>query len=198
VTDCDVVFAGVGGQGILLAAEILGTAAVKEGYNVRVSELHGMAQRGGAVVSHVRIGDKALAATVLEGTADVIISLEPMEALRNMKYASQDTIVLVNTTPFTISGTNYPEVKIILQKIRNFTTNLREIDAAVLAEKAGTKLTRNIVMLGAAAATDKLPLEVETIKEALRERVPAKYLDVNVKAFDLGFEAVKTPPEGST
>ena len=198
MTDCDIVFAGVGGQGILLAAEILGAVAVKEGYNVRVSELHGMAQRGGAVVSHIRIGDKALAATVLEGTADVIISLEPMEALRNMKYASQDTVVLVNTTPFTISGTNYPEVRIILQKIRNFTKNLREIDAAVLAEKAGTKLARNIVMLGAAAATDKLPLEAETMKEEIRERVPAKYLDANIKAFDFGFEAVKTPTEGST
>jgi indolepyruvate ferredoxin oxidoreductase beta subunit len=99
---CNVVLAGVGGQGILLAAEILGTAAVKEGYNVRVSELHGMAQRGGAVVSHVRIGEKALAPTVLEGTADIIVGFEPMEALRNIKFASQKTTILLNTRPFKI------------------------------------------------------------------------------------------------
>lgn len=198
MTDCNIVLAGVGGQGILLAAEILGTAAVKEGYNVRVSELHGMAQRGGAVVSHVRIGDKALAPTVLEGTADVVVSLEPMEALRNIKHASPDTIVLVNTTPFTISGISYPAVKTILQKIRNFTEHIVVIDAHALAVEAGTKLTRNSVMIGALAGTDKLPLEVETVKEALGELVPAKYRDVNLNAFELGYAAVRTPADEPT
>jgi indolepyruvate ferredoxin oxidoreductase beta subunit len=198
MTDCNIVLAGVGGQGILLAAEILGTAAVKEGYNVRVSELHGMAQRGGAVVSHVRIGDNALAPTVLEGTADVVVSLEPMEALRNIKYASPDTIVLVSTTPFTISGTTYPAVKTILQKIRNFTEHIVEIDADALAVEAGTKLTRNSVMIGALAGIDKLPLQVETVKKALRELVPSKYRDVNLNAFELGYAAVKTPADEPT
>jgi indolepyruvate ferredoxin oxidoreductase beta subunit len=198
MTDCNIVLAGVGGQGILLAAEILGTAAVKEGYNVRVSELHGMAQRGGAVVSHVRIGDNALAPTALEGTADVVVSLEPMEALRNIQHASPDTIVLVNTTPFTISGTTYPAVKIILQKIRNFTEHIVEIDADALAVEAGTKLTRNSVMIGALAGIDKLPLQVETVKKALRELVPSKYRDVNLNAFELGYAAVKTPADEPT
>jgi len=188
---CNIVLAGVGGLGILLAAEIIGTAAVKEGYNVRVSELHGMAQRGGAVVSHVRIGEKALAPTVLEGTADAIVSLEPMEALRNIKFATPKTIVLVNTKPFKISGTKYPEVNVLLEQLRNFTKNTILIDATALAEKAGTGITQNVVMMGALAAVKKLPMKVETLKEALRELVPTKYLNINMKAFELGYDYVK-------
>lgn len=188
---CNIVFAGVGGQGILLAAEVLGTAAVKEGYNVRVSELHGMAQRGGAVVSHVRIGEKALAPTVLEGTADVIVSFEPMEALRNIKFASQKTTILVNTTPFKISGTEYPDVKKILEQVRGFTEKVVTIDAEALAKKAGTAMAQNIVMTGALAATGILPVKFEILKVALRELVPAKYVDTNMRAFELGYEAVK-------
>ena len=111
----NIVLAGVGGQGILLAAEIVGAAAVKEGYNARVSELHGMAQRGGAVVSHIRVGENAFAPTVLEGTADVIVGFEPMEALRNIKFASKRTTVLVNAKPFRISGTEYPDMEKILE-----------------------------------------------------------------------------------
>ena len=188
---CNIVLAGVGGLGILLAAEIIGTAAVKEGYNVRVSELHGMAQRGGAVVSHVRIGEKALAPTVLEGTADAIVSLEPMEALRNIKFATPKTIVLVNTKPFKISGTKYPEVNVLLEQLRNFTKNTILIDATALAEKAGTGITQNVVMMGALAAVKRLPMKVETLKEALRELVPTKYLNINMKAFELGYDYVK-------
>lgn len=163
---CNVVLAGVGGQGILLAAEILGTAAVKESYNVRVSELHGMAQRGGAVVSHVRIGEKALAPTVLEDTADAIVGFEPMEALRNIRFASQNTIVLANTKAFKISGAEYPPVEKLLEQLRSFTRNIVPVKAATLAEKAGAVITQNIVMIGALAATGKLPLKTETLKEA--------------------------------
>ncbi len=188
---CNIVFAGVGGQGILLAAEILGTAAIKGSYNVRVSEIHGMAQRGGAVVSHVRIGETALAPTVLEGTADVIISLEPMEALRNIKFASKNTVVLTNTKPFKITGTQYPRLEEIFDQIRSFTRNVIPVDAAALAEEAGIVIAENVVLIGALAATGRLPLRVETLKEALRELVPSKYLDINMKAFGLGYNAVK-------
>jgi indolepyruvate ferredoxin oxidoreductase beta subunit len=185
------VFAGVGGQGILLAAEIVGTAAVKAGYNVRVSEIHGMAQRGGAVVSHVRIGEKALAPTVLEGSADIIVCFEPIETLRNIKFASQKTTILVNTQPFKVSGAEYPDVKDILKLASDFTQNIVSINAAALAERAGTAVVLNVVMVGALTATGKLPIKVETLKEALHELVPAKYLDMNMKAFELGYQAVK-------
>jgi len=191
MNNCNIILAGVGGQGILLTAEILGTAAVQEGCNVRVSEIHGMAQRGGSVVSHVRIGEKALSPTVLEGTADIIVGLEPMETLRNIRFASKNTIVLVNTEPFEISGAQYPEVEEILKKLRCFTQNIILIDAVTLAKKAGTVATQNIVMLGALAAVGKLPMKTETLKEGIRELVPTKYLDINMRAFELGCNAVK-------
>jgi len=187
----NIVLAGVGGQGTLLAAEIIGSAAVKEGFNVRVSEIHGMAQRGGAVVSHIRIGDKALAPTVLEGTADVILSFEPMEALRNIKFASQKTIVIVNTKPFKITGTEYPEVEEILKQIRSFVEKVVLVDAAALAKKAGATITQNIVMIGALAVTEKMPMKVDSLKEALRELVPARYVEINMKAFEMGYDTVK-------
>lgn len=174
MTSCNVVLAGVGGQGILLAAEILGTAAVNSGLNVRVSELHGMAQRGGAVVSHVRIGEKVYAPTVLDGTADLLVGFEPMEALRNIKCASQRTIVLVNTNPFKIVGLEYPRMEEIFVQIRKLTKNVEKIDAVALAEKAGAKVTQNIVMLGALAATERLPLETSSFMEAMQELVPEK------------------------
>ena len=185
----NIVLAGVGGQGILLAAEILGTAAVKEGYNVQVSELHGMAQRGGAVVSNVRIGEKAIAPTVLEGTADVIVGFEPMEALRSIKFASEKTLIIINSRPFKISGTEYPNVKEILKGINGFTDNVVAVDAVALTEKAGAVVALNIVMVGALAAAEKLPISLKTLKEALRELVPAKHLDMNMRAFELGYAA---------
>ena len=189
---CNVVLVGVGGQGILLAAEILGTAAVKEGYNVRVSELHGMAQRGGAVISHVRIGEKALAPTLLEGTADIIVGFEPMEALRNIRFASQKTTVLLNVKPFAISGARYPEVEEILEQIRGFTKNVISFDAAMLAKKTGIVMTQNTVMIGALAATGKVPISVDNLKAALGVLIRTEYFDANVKAFELGYSTVNS------
>jgi indolepyruvate ferredoxin oxidoreductase beta subunit len=188
---CNVVFTGVGGQGILLAAEIVGTAAVKAGLNVRVSELHGMAQRGGAVVSHVRIGEKALAPTVVEGSADIILGFEPMEALRSIQFASRKTTVLVNSRIMHISGAKYPPVKEILGLIRGFTRDVVTIDAFALAEESGSVMVQNTVLVGALDATGKLPLKTDALKEALGELVPAKYADVNAKAFEAGYRAVK-------
>ncbi len=193
----NMVLAGVGGQGILLAAEILGTAAVKEGLNVRVSEIHGMAQRGGAVISNVRIGEKALAPTVMEGQADVLLGFEPLETLRNLRFASEKTTVIMNEerippTELTAKMLKYPSLEEIKEKIYCFTKNVITIDAKKLAKEAGNILTRNVVLIGALAATEKVPLKHEHIMEALRELVPAKYLDVNIKAFKLGYEHVKS------
>lgn len=184
----NIVLAGVGGQGILLAAEILGSAAVKGGYNVRVSELHGMAQRGGAVVTHVRVGDKAFASTILDGTADVIVGFEPMETLRNIRYASQETMIIMNTNPYKICGAKYPGVEEIIDKTRFFTKKLVQINALTLSEKAGASVTQNVVMLGALAATGKLQLEISHINGVLKELVPKRFLDVNLRAFDLGYK----------
>jgi indolepyruvate ferredoxin oxidoreductase beta subunit len=103
----------------------------------------------------------------------------------------------VNTRPFKISGTEYPDVKEILNGVCSFTENIVSIDAVALAEKAGSAVTLNIVMVGALAAAGKLPIKAETLREALRELVPAKYLDINMTAFELGYEAVKASTKRS-
>lgn len=190
------VLAGVGGQGILLAAEILGTAAIIEGLNVRVSEIHGMAQRGGAVVSNVRIGENVFAPTVLDGQADVLLGFEPFETLRNLKFASEKTLVIMSNEKIpppelTAKMMKYPSLKEIEEKIHLFTNNVLIVEAAKIAKEAGSILTQNIVLLGAMVATEKMPVKPQSILEALREIAPAKHLDRNVKAFKLGYEFVK-------
>ncbi|NWG11086.1 indolepyruvate ferredoxin oxidoreductase subunit beta [Candidatus Bathyarchaeota archaeon] len=192
----NIVLAGVGGQGILLAAEILGTAAIRERSNVQVSEIHGMAQRGGAVISNVRIGEKVLSPTVMEGQADVLLGFEPVETVRNLRFASEKTVVIMNEekiTPIELIAKqmNYPSMKDITRKICRFTKKIIVLDAAKLAKEAGNILTENIVLIGALAATGKLPIKNESITETLRELIPTKHLDTNVKAFKLGYENVK-------
>jgi indolepyruvate ferredoxin oxidoreductase beta subunit len=192
----NVVLAGVGGQGILFAAEVLGTAAVKEGLNVQVSEIHGMAQRGGAVVSNVRIGEKALSPTVLEGQADVLLGFEPIETLRNLKFCSEKTLVIMNkeritTTGLTAKRIAYLSMKEITGKIRLFTKKVIALDAAKLAREAGNILTENVALIGALAATEKIPIKKESIMDALQELLSPKHLDINVEAFKLGYEYVR-------
>jgi indolepyruvate ferredoxin oxidoreductase beta subunit len=195
VKQFNIVLAGVGGQGTLLAAEIIGAAAVREGLNVRVSEIHGMAQRGGAVVSNVRIGDAVLSATVLEGQADVLVGFEPLETVRNLESASEKTLVIMNSEsvpPVELAATNvkYPSIGEVLAKIHVFTKKTIVMDAAKLAEKAGNRLAQNSVLLGALSAVGKFPLEAESVLAALKELVPKKHVEVNVRAFEIGRESL--------
>ncbi|MGQ9624565.1 MAG: indolepyruvate ferredoxin oxidoreductase subunit beta [Candidatus Bathycorpusculaceae bacterium] len=192
----NMVLAGVGGQGILLAAEILGTAAIKEGLNVRVGEIHGMAQRGGAVVSTVRIGEKVFSPSVLDGKADVFLGFEPIETLRNIKYASKKTFIIMGDEKIpplelTLKTIDYPQIEEILKKVKRFSENVIMVEALRLAKEAGSSLTQNAVLLGASAATEKLPLNKESLIEALKMLVPAKHIKMNVKAFELGYNYVK-------
>jgi indolepyruvate ferredoxin oxidoreductase beta subunit len=194
--EVNIVLAGVGGQGTLLAAEILGVAAIKEGLNVRVSELHGMAQRGGAVVSTVRVGEKVLAPTFLEGQADMLLGFEPIETLRNLKFASEKTLVIMSDekivpTEFTAKNSSYPSMEEILKKIQRFTKKIIIVETARLAKEAGSSLTQNIVLLGVLAATGRMPIKKENLMEALKELIPAKHMKINVKAFELGYDHVK-------
>lgn len=190
----NIVLAGVGGQGTLLAAEALGVAAVKDKLNVRVSEIHGMAQRGGAVVSTVRFGEGVLASTVTEGQADVLLGFEPLETLRNLRYASEKTLVVMNTEkipPPELAAKNmkYPDIEEIVKKVHVFTQKVILIEAMKLAKKAGSSLTRNVVLLGALAGTKRLPVKTQSVREAVVELVPPKHVDVNLKAFQLGLES---------
>lgn len=191
----NIVLAGVGGQGTLLAAEALGTAAVKDDLNVRVGEIHGMAQRGGAIISTVRIGQEVLASTVLEGRADILIGFEPIETLRSLKYASEGTFVIMSTervppVELATRKATYPNIEEIVEKIRRFTNNIILVDTERLAREAGSSLTRNVVLLGVAAGTGRLPVTKDSLLEAVRELVPSKHLEVNVRAFELGFDSL--------
>ena len=192
----NVVLAGVGGQGTLLAAEILGTAAVIEGLNVRVSEIHGMAQRGGAVTSNVRIGPRVAAPTVMEGQADVLLGFEPIETLRNLRFASEKTFVIMSDekippTELSAKNAKYPSMNEISEKIRRVTKRLVVVETTRLTERAGSVLTQNVVLIGALSGTGAVPLKRESLLQALRGLVPAKHLAMNVKAFELGYEYAK-------
>jgi indolepyruvate ferredoxin oxidoreductase beta subunit len=192
----NIVLAGVGGQGILLAAEILGTATLTDGLNVRVSEIHGMAQRGGAVVSNVRIGHKVSAPTVLEGQADAILGFEPLETLRNLNFASEKTFVILSKekippTELTAKRISYPSLEEIEEKIHRFTKHVIFVETAKLARKAGNILAQNVVLIGALAATGKMPVKNKGIIQALKQLVPPRHLNANAKAFKLGYESVK-------
>lgn len=188
----NLIAAGVGGQGVILATKILGNAAMKENFDVVVSEIHGMAQRGGAVVSHVRIGHKVYSPTILEGSADAILGFEPVEVLRWLCYANDRTRIVASKRcvippSVSIGVAKYPSLDSIFETYRSFTQNITIIDAFRLAEEAGSRITQNIVLLGALAATEVLPLNNDTLKECIRERVPKKYIEANLKAFDLGY-----------
>jgi len=200
VREFNIVVAGVGGQGTLLAAEIIGAAAVKDGLNVRVSEIHGMAQRGGAVVSNVRIGDAVFASTVLDGQADVLLGFEPLETLRNLRSASEKTLVIMSSerippTELAAMNMKYPSIEDVLAKIHLFTRKVVVVEAAELAGKAGSRLAQNTVLLGALAGAEEFPVKTESLMEALRELVPKRHVGVNVKAFELGRESVRKEQE---
>jgi indolepyruvate ferredoxin oxidoreductase beta subunit len=189
----NIVLAGVGGQGTILAAEILGVAAVKDNLNVRVSEIHGMAQRGGAVTSNVRIGEKVSSPTVIEGEADVLVGFEPLETVRSLKSTSEKTLVIMSDerkppTELAAKNIDYPNMDEILKKIHHFTKKVIVVETEKLAKQAGNILTRNIVLLGVLAATGSLPMRTESLKNALKELVPAKHVEMNLEAFRLGFK----------
>jgi len=189
-----IVLTGVGGQGVITAANILGKAAVKAKVGVFVSEIHGMAQRGGAVVCTVRMGDVS-SPLLPSGTADVLLSTEPVEALRNICYVHKKTKVITDINPiipFTVAvgGEQYPKLDEIFKEIRSH-AELYTVDALQIAKEAGAVITKNTVMLGALAASGVLPFKPEVLLETILEDIPEKYKDVNKKAFECGMKAVK-------
>lgn len=189
-----IVLTGVGGQGVITAANLLGKAAVKAKIGVFVSEIHGMAQRGGAVVCTVRMGDVS-SPLLPSGTADVLLSMEPVEALRNICYLSKKTKVITDKTPvipFTVAvgGEQYPTVEDIFKELSSH-AELYPVDALQIAKDAGAIITKNTVMLGALAASGVLPFKPAVLLETILEAVPEKYRDVNKKAFEGGMKAIK-------
>jgi len=194
VKEFNILITGVGGQGVILMSELLGKSAVEERLRVRGSEILGMAVRGGSVTSSIRLGDEVYGPLIPMGKCDVLIGMEPAEALRNITYLSKSSLVIVNiviTLPFTVSigKSKYPSLEEILEKLDNASGRVIKLDATQIAQQAGSLLTTNIVMLGALFGIGKLPISIETIKETIRARFPAKTAPVNIKAFDLGYQA---------
>jgi indolepyruvate ferredoxin oxidoreductase beta subunit len=190
----NIILTGVGGQGVITAANILGKAVLKARLNVYVSEVHGMAQRGGSVNCTVRFGN-VYGPLIKDGTADAIVSTEPIEALRYIQYANKKTKIITDINPiipYTVSvGTDrYPNLEMVFKELREY-AYLYVIDANKIAKEAGNIITKNIVLLGALAATDILKFKSDILIETILENVPIKYKEINKKAFQEGFKAIK-------
>lgn len=187
------IMVAVGGQGNLLASKVLGEAALISDVPVRMSEIHGMAQRGGVVESAIVFGD-ATSTIISDGEADILLGFEPAETLRALNRCSRRTRVITNTAtlpPFTaaIGKGVYPEVENIKKLIKERCADLVAMDAMTLAREAGSPMSVNIVLLGALIQTGALGFSKENVVEAIRRRTKADFLDKNLTAFDLGWQA---------
>ncbi len=181
---------GVGGQGSLLASKLLGRLLVDEGYDVKVSEVHGMSQRGGSVVTYVRYGDKVYSPIITEGEADIIISFEKLEAARYAKYLKADGTIVVNTQeidpmPVIIGAAQYPTD--VLSELVDKGLKVEALDALSLAVKAGSPKAVNIVLMGKAA--EKFDIPKEKWIAAIENTVAPKFVEMNKIAFELGYNA---------
>ncbi len=188
-----IVVVGVGGQGVLFASKVLAQAAMAEGNDAVMSEVHGMAQRGGVVVTNLCIG--CIQSSLIGATeADIIFAFEPIEAYRQLALAHPETRFVTNTAPVipvavSIGKAKYPDLDDLFGQIREITPKLTAINADELARKAGSYLTVNTVLLGALAGTPDCPVSKDSMLAALKENVPPKMLDINLAAFELGFKS---------
>ncbi len=189
------IIVAVGGQGNLLASRVLGEAALLADIPVRMSEIHGMAQRGGVVESAIVFGD-AQSSIISDGCADVLVGFEPSETLRALNKCNPETVVVTNMAPlppFTVAigkGT-YPDLNQLQSLVQQKTARLIAFDAIALAREAGNVLALNMVLLGALIQTGILPLSAEQIKEVIRTKTKEAFVETNLKAFDLGFETAQ-------
>ena len=184
-----IMIVGVGGQGTLLASRILGNTLLDQGYDVKISEVHGMSQRGGSVVTYVRYGDAVSAPIIDKGGADTILAFELLEAKRALPYLKAGGTILVNTQqidpmPVSMGAADYPPR--ILEELQA-NAKVTATDALSLAKQAGNMKAVNVVLIGMLAKTTDIPFE--TWMETLVKTVPEKFIDLNKKAFALGYQA---------
>ena len=184
----NIMIVGVGGQGSLLASKLLGHLLLTQGYDVKVSEVHGMSQRGGSVVTYVRFGEKVYSPIIDKGQADFIVSFEKLEAARYLEYLKADGRIVVNTQeidpmPVITGAMQYPAE--LVEKMEALGAKVDAMDCLSLAEQAGSSKAVNIVLMGRLSRYfDEIPLE--KWQKAIEECVPAKFLELNQKAFRLG------------
>ena len=184
----DIILSGVGGQGILSIATVIGATALKEGLFIKQAEVHGMSQRGGDVQSNLRISSEPISSDLIPlGKADLIISLEPMEALRYLPYLKKEGWLITNSTPF-VNVTNYPDSEAVIKTIKEMKNSI-VIDVDSIAKEAGSQRSANIVLLG--AASPFLGLERDKMEDGVRmvfERKGEDIVEMNLKAFRAGLE----------
>ncbi len=185
-----VLIIGVGGQGTLLASRILGYAMMEQGFDVKVGEVHGMSQRGGSVVTYVRWGDKVASPVIEIGEADVVLAFEQLEAARFLPYLKPGGAVVANTQridpmPVAAGTAEYPEG--VLPAMQEKGVDVLAIDAASLARQAGSEKAVNVVLIGAMAR--RMEISKDTWLDAVGHCVPEKFKDLNLKAFELGYQS---------
>lgn len=184
----NIMIVGVGGQGTLLASRVLGQALLSQDFDVKVSEVHGMSQRGGSVVTYVKYGEKVYAPIVCEGEADIILAFEQLEAGRWINRIKKDGKLIVNTQqidpmPVVIGAAEYPQG--IIEAIKGQGIDTINLDALSLAVQAGSPKAVNIVLIGVMAKV--MEFDKSVWEDAIRSTVPEKFLEMNLKAFDLGY-----------
>jgi len=192
----NIVITGIGGQGVLTLTIAIAEAALKQGYDVKTSELHGLAQRGGTIPCHVRFGNKIFSPLVLEGEAHLVIGLEPLETLRACYYGSKEhkTIFLFDTrkiVPITVPilKERYPSVKEIQKILKSFGKKVIALNASdVVKKEFGTVTPANIYMLGYAFSKKLIPLKKKYLLEGIKKVIPGKHLEMNEKVFELGIK----------
>jgi len=182
----DIILAGVGGQGVLSVAAVISLTAIKEGFKIRQSEVHGMSQRGGAVVAHMRISKYTIESDLIPlGSADIVLSMEPLESLRYVEYLKPDGKLITASKPY-LNIPDYPEINDILEKVIALPQGT-VIEAEKLAKQAGSTRAVNMVLVG--ALTKELPFRDENIKKAVEElflRKGKKIVEINLRAIELG------------
>jgi len=189
------IIVAVGGQGNLLASKVIGEAALMSDVPVRMSEIHGMAQRGGVVESAIVFGD-VQSTIISDGEADVLVGFEPVESLRALNKCNSNTVVITSLaplSPFTVTtgSSTYPSLNALQALIRKKTAKLIAFDAAAMAKEAGNVMSVNMVLLGALIQTGTVPLSAENIKEAIMTRTRQAFVESNLKAFEIGFVAAE-------
>lgn len=186
----NVFFAGVGGQGIITGASIIARAAVDDGVNAIMSEVHGMAQRGGSVVCELRLGN-VRSPLIPQGEADVLIAFEPVEAVRNLPRVNRNSVVVTEIRPIvpvsvSLGGLMYPAVDDLVAFMRGQVAAVHAVGASAAAEEIGLPQAANMVLLGAAMGTGLIPVRREALIATIRRTVPEKTLERNLQAFEMG------------
>jgi indolepyruvate ferredoxin oxidoreductase beta subunit len=192
----NILFCGVGGQGIILASEITAMALISSGLDVKKSEIHGMAQRGGAVVAHMRYGDKVYSPIVELGSADIEVAFELLESIRYLPYLNEKSRVIVNTQkilPLSVATGMEEYPPDVIGELKRFVPSVYPVDAFELARSSGEVRSVNMVLVGALSMF--LPVEEELFIMAIKKRIPERFIDVNLKAFKKGREWINNIQE---